>query len=434
MSSPTITQDTTRDAFVAQFQPVNGQEGVLPEAMQAQAKAALGELGIPTRKWEHWKYTNLKPLVNRSFTQTAAASLDSVDEYLIPGFDADRIVFVNGVFNEALSDLRANDGKVRVSPLSQLDAAGQEALATQAGKLMSAESDIFAALNAAYASEGVLIHLPKNTQLARPVHILHVTNHVGEATLATQHRHVFVVEAGSEAKVVESFHSQQAGPVLQNGVTEVFVEANAGVELVKLQIASDQTNLIDRTSVYQERDSRFSVYTVSFSGEIVRNDLHIQMRGKNGEANLMGLYLLSGSQHVDNRTLVDHAVPNCYSNELYKGILQDQANAAFSGLIHVHPHAQQTNAFQSNRNILLSENANVYTKPQLEIYADDVKCSHGATTGRMDEEALFYFQARGIPKDKARRMLINAFAMEVASKLSLEPVRDWLAERIENRF
>jgi Fe-S cluster assembly protein SufD len=398
-----------------------------------QALSALNTLRFPTRKTEDWKYTPLRKLEKRHFRLNTGKAVESIEPFLIPGLEADLLVFVNGRFDAALSRLELNQDVLTVSTFRDLEDEALAAFEAHFGKIVPAETDVFSALNTAYAHEGVFIHLKKSKVAAAPIHILHLSA-PGEEELGMQHRNLFVVEAQAEAKVLETQHSLQEGVSFRNSVTEIFLGANAGLEYIKIQRESDQATQIDRTEIRQEQDSRFSIYTLTFSGDIVRNNLRIRLNGENTETNLMGLYLLSGQQHVDNFTIVDHAKPHCYSNELYKGIMDEESTGVFSGRINVFQDAQKTNAYQSNRNIVLTDKANVYTKPQLEIYADDVKCSHGATTGRLEESAMFYLRSRGIKEAEARKMLVHAFAMEVVENINLEPVVEYVDQLITDRY
>lgn len=433
MASNTIATDTIKDQFIAHFRPMSSNGRNWGQTVRNQAEEALQTLNIPTTKWEAWKYTSVKPLVSEAYSQVADFRPESIEDFLIPNMEADILVFANGVFVPELSRVTHNRDTLTVQHLKGMDAEATVIFEQYFGQLVPSDTDIFAAINTAFAQEGVLVHVPAGKVAPTPIHIIHLADAQAE-NIAIQTRNLFVVEKGAEAKIVESFHTLSAGKTLRNAVTEIFVGANAGLEYIKLQTEGDSSSQIDRTEAKQGNDSRFAIHTITLSGDTVRNNLHIHLDGQHVESNLMGAYLLSGTQHVDNHTEVDHKLPNGYSNELYKGITTDQATAAFNGKIHVFKDAQKTNAFQSNRNILLSNEANVYTKPQLEIYADDVKCSHGATTGRLDEEALFYLKARGIKEADARILLIYAFATEVTDHISIEAVREYISGRIEQRY
>jgi Fe-S cluster assembly protein SufD len=419
-----------KEAFVAQFVtenlPAGGQE------VRKQAAESLNTLDLPTTRWEAWKYTSLRPVLAHTYQSPAPARLSDVDAFRIPDLDAHLLVFVNGHYAPELSSADAEKQGVIVSRLSALSTDEKALFEEHYGKVVAKGKDIFAALNTAYASEGVWVHVKKAKAADKPLHIMHL-GQIGEAA-AIQSRNLFVVEETAEVKIIESFHSTNQQASFRNHVTEIVVGANASCEYVKIQSEDPQAMMVDRTEIHQSTDSRMRTYTLSMHGAWIRNNLHFHLNGKNTESILNGLYMLDGEQHVDNHTTVDHLQPNCYSDELYKGILRDKATAAFRGKIHVHQPAQQTNAYQSNRNILLSDEASINTKPQLEIYADDVKCSHGATTGQIDEDALFYLQARGIPKEAAQKLMVYAFAAEVVEKISMEPVVAYIDELIEKRF
>ncbi|WNJ19550.1 Fe-S cluster assembly protein SufD [Pontibacter sp. G13] len=419
-------------AFVEQFRPASENGSTLAPSVRKAAEEALAGLSLPNRKTEAWKYTQLKSLPTRhlSFGQTASPKLE--DAWKIEGLEADTLVFVNGVYQPEQSSLSLNGDALTVGSIKGASGKIKEVFEAHVAKVAESDADIFTALNTAYAQHGVLIHLAKNQIANHPVHIIHIG--AGDQDLGVQTRNLFVLDANAEAKVVESFHTVEGTQQFVNEVTEISVGENAKLEYIKLQQEGDQASRVDRTEVHQDTYSKFSIFTFTFNGDIVRNNLFIHLNGEHTETHLMGAYLLSGTQHVDNFTQVHHKKPNCYSNELYKGIMHEQSTGVFNGKIHVYQDAQKTNAFQSNRNILLTDSANVFTKPQLEIYADDVKCSHGATTGRLDEEALFYLKARGIKEYDARMMLIHAFVMEVAEQISLEAVRDHLEQLVNDRY
>jgi len=403
------------------------------EVREAAASQAAG-LDFPGRKAEAWKYTRVSNWLKKPLAAAAAADLDSIAPYLVPGLEADVLVFVNGAYREDLSRLTYNGDALTLAPLSALAGASQEVFEAHFGQVMPADWDIFSAVNTAYAQEGVVAFIPRKTVLSHPVHIIHVSTGAVEALNGLQHRNLFVVGDMAEGKLLESFHSLDENGSLRIHGTEVMVGENAGLEHIRLQLENDKASFIDRTEAHQASNSRYHVYTLTFGGDLVRNSLVVRLKGTNTHTDMFGAYLLAGQQHVDNWTQIHHEQPNCFSNELYKGMVDDEASSSFTGKIHVYQPAQQTNAYQSNRNIVLSDRAQAYTKPQLEIYADDVKCSHGATTGRIEEEALFYLMARGIPEKKARMMMIHAFVMEVAENISLEPVKEMVDRLVEAKF
>ncbi|MCB0838195.1 MAG: Fe-S cluster assembly protein SufD [Bacteroidetes bacterium] len=434
MTNQTLTTNKSqKEKFLNPFTQLGKNGKGMELDIRAKAIEALKDHEIPTRKWEAWKYTDLKTIANRDYQFSGESSLDQITSFQIPDLEADQLVFINGVYQDQFSSLTYNQNLVTISPISELQGEDKSIFETHLGSLINGEEDIFSALNTAYAQEGVFIRVKRGKNAVKPIHIIHISQ-ASEQPLATQFRNLFLIEENSSVEVIESQHSVGEGVSFSNSVTEILVRKNAGVEYVKLQLESDQASQINSTVVYQEDDSRASVFTITMSGETVRNNLRMRLDGQNIESHLMGINLLSGSQHVDHHTEVHHLKPHCFSNELYKGIMSEMSTGVFNGKIHVYPDAQKTNAFQSNRNILLSDTANIYTKPQLEIYADDVKCSHGATTGRLDEEAMFYLRARGIKEYDARIMLIYAFAMEVVDNISIEPVRNFISSLIQNRF
>ena len=287
------------------------------------------------------------------------------------------------------------------------------------------------------AIDGAFIFIPEKTVIPQAIHILYLTDSV-DGNVITFPRNLTIASQFSQVLIVESYHSISNQISFTNAVTEIIAEENANVDYYKIQDENNASFQINNTQIKQERNSNVSSNTITLDGALVRNNLNYLINGEGCETHLFGLYLLNGKQHVDNHTLVDHAVPHCLSNELYKGIMKDQSSGVFNGRIMVRKDAQKTNAFQSNKNILLSDNAHVTTKPQLEIFADDVKCSHGATTGQLDQEALFYLRSRGIAKDKAMALLVHAFASDVIDKVKIDKLKinllHLISERLNHHF
>jgi len=395
------------------------------------------ELGFPTTKNEEWKYTNVLPITKidfRNSTPSDKFKLTQADikDFLICGSAATVLVFENGHFNEALSVF--NNLPKNAVAKSLASSLSDEAVKEHFGKYASIKTESFIALNTAFSYDGAFIHIPANTIVEQPIHLLYVSDARAEATVAYP-RNLIVAEKSSQVKIVESFHCIQSGNHnFTNSVTEIAVKENALVEFNKIQNETAEAFHINHTEAYLAKNSTFNINTITLGGEIVRNNLHIVLNDENGTAHLYGLYLLNGNQLVDNHTLVDHAKPNCYSNELYKGIIDDKAHGVFNGKIFVRQDAQKTNAYQSNKNILLSNDASMNAKPQLEIFADDVKCSHGATTGQIDEEALFYLRSRGIGEESARALLNTAFASDVINHITIDELRNNLANFLSSKL
>lgn len=395
------------------------------KVMREDALDIFNKLGFPTLRHEEWKYTNLKnisslPLKFGAAGSPASINKDHVNGFRIAGEDAVVIVFENGLYNAALSDKMPES----IDAINLADALGSEMVKDHLGQIASPHSESFVALNTAFINDGVFIHVQKDSTHTRPVHIMHISNS-GDAAQVTSMRNLVIAEPCSKITIIESYHSVDNNcRGLINTVTEIVVKENAFVEHVKAQLDADSMNQVNFTQVIQEKNSTFDTVTVTLSGQLVRNNLHIRLNGVNCTSHLFGLYILDGSQVVDNHTLVDHAKPNCFSNELYKGVIGGKASGVFNGKIFVREDAQKTNAYQSNKNILLTDDAQMNTKPQLEIFADDVKCTHGATTGQMDEEALFYLRARGIGEQSAKAMLNIAFASDVLNNIKNDILKE----------
>jgi Fe-S cluster assembly protein SufD len=288
----------------------------------------------------------------------------------------------------------------------------------------------FTALNTAFAREGLFLHVPADLILEEPLHILHVSDPQNKP-FQTHPRHLLVIEKNSQVKIIESHHSLSTGPLFHNSVAEIVLKEGSRLDLIKIQ---DDNLHSFRTQVYQEKQSSLNSIHFDLGGAIVRNNLTVTLNGENCESNLFGFYLTTGNQLIDNHTTIEHLKPQCQSNELYKGILSGKSRGVFGGTIYVERDAQKTNAFQSNKNLLLSPDADVNSKPQLKIFADDVKCTHGATIGQLDEKAIFYLQQRGISAEQAQNLLRLAFASEVVDKIPLDDTRRFVQEMIENRL
>ena len=435
MGNPALLkeQDHIKEAFIQRFQPAYANGNLLGSTIREKAKKSLEQLDFPTRKTEAWKYTRIKPLLTSTYTLGQSFSISNVDEYLIPGLAADVLVFLNGVYAPELSRIKLNEGHLHISPLSALTGTHAQSFEEQFGSIIDPHLDIFTAINTAFAKSGWWIQVPKGTVLPAPIQVLHLSKG-GDQPISMNLRNVIQVESGAQAQMVETYHSLDEAPTLRLSGTEIWVEPQGRLDLVRMQQEGHNASTIDYTTAQLSRDCHFGIHTYTLGGEIVRNNLRLSLEGKQIEAYLMGAYLLTGNTHVDNHTQVDHRMAHCMSNELYKGIMDDQSTGVFSGRINVFPDAQKTNAYQSNRNLLLTDTANIFTQPQLEIYADDVKCSHGATTGRLEEDAMFYLRARGIKEEEARKLLIHAFVGEVIEYLPMEEVRSYIEERIAQSF
>lgn len=384
-------------------------------------------LGFPTVKHEEWKYSNVASLINKAYeidqpSTITAADLDSLQ---IPNLSGNILYFVNGQYRADLSRIVSPASEVQIMSFREAITEQSEAVGAYFSRLADFQDNAFTALNTAFASDGVFIRVPDGKTVVEPIIMRFITD-ARQNSVAAQPRNLIIVGRNAEVKVVEAYRTLGNEASFTNAVTEVVVAREARVEYYKVQNDTDQSYHIGTTQVRQADNSLFYSTTVTLNGGFVRNNLNIVLDGEHCEAHMYGLYLPNGKQHIDNHTLVDHAKPNSYSNELYKGILEERATGVFNGKIFVRPDAQKTNAYQSCKNVVRSPDATMNTKPQLEIYADDVKCSHGTTTGQLNDEALFYMRSRGIPKEQAQTLLMYAFAEDVMNKIKIAPIREYL--------
>jgi Fe-S cluster assembly protein SufD len=399
--------------------------------LRSDAARIFEEQGFPTRKWEDYKYINPEAVLKKGFgfrtEMMRGVTANDINQFTLVK-DAIVAVIINGVYSAELSRVKNLPEGITITGIAEAVDSNKTA-SSHFGKYASPSADPFIALNTALNNGGVFIHIEKKTITTTPIQIVHISDN--EVASFFQPRNLIVAEEFSEAVVIESYES--IGPVksFTNAVTEVYVAPNAKLDHYRLQVESDIAQQMNTLNASVSGNSLYNTYTFTLGGSFVRNNLNVLFTEKNGEAHLYGLYPITGTQIVDNHTVVDHAVPNCMSNELYKGVVNEKATAVFNGKIFVRQDAQKTNAFQTNRNILLSDDATVNTKPQLEIYADDVKCSHGTSTGKVNEEAMFYLQARGIGKESARALLIRAFAEEVVDHVKIEELRNYIDSRID---
>lgn len=417
---------------------LNGVESVLPSLygdakLRREALEIFREKGIPSRKWEDYKYIHPEGLFRIGEFMANANPIREISKHdveemtIIPG--AAKLVVVNGEFKPELSTIGRLPEGVTVKSIA--DAVVSDAVAkTNYASQAKSQSDPFIAWNTALNKGGVFIHVAANAQCDVPLHIVHIA--CNEAASAFHPRNLIVAERDSKLEVLESFET--IGPVktLTNVVTEVIAGLNAHVDHYRLQVEGDGGHQVNTTYALAHKGSNYTTHTYSLSGAWVRNNLHIGFAEQHTESYLYGLYVLDKSRVCDNHSVVDHSLPNCVSNELYKGVMNGISTAVFNGKIFVRRDAQKTNAYQTNRNILLSDDATINTKPQLEIYADDVKCSHGTSTGRLDEDALFYLRARGIGEAAARKLLVRAFVEEVVDKVPNEAVKVYVENRLDD--
>jgi Fe-S cluster assembly protein SufD len=409
----------------------NGSAGSFINTKRKEAFAAFEKKGFPSVKNEEWKYTNLTQLLKQEYQVAAGTSLtkEDIKPFLYP-IEANILVMVNGAYVPELSTLLAPSEQLEVKELKDAEPALLEKYFAR--QTYSAQ-DALSLLNTAFAEKGLFVRILKNKALQHPVVIYNFCDSRQGNVLANP-RNLVIAEANAQATVLETFYTIGNNTSFTNVITEIVLKQDALVDYYKLQDDHEQSAHVGSTEILHEEKSISSSTTVTLGGAITRNNLNITLAAEYSEAYLNGLYLMQNNQHVDNHTIADHALPNCYSNELYKGVMDGSSTGVFNGKIFVKPDAQKTNAFQSNKNILLSKDASVNTKPQLEIFADDVKCSHGATTGQLDEAALFYLRARGIGEQQAKKLLLHAFANDVLEKIKFEPLKEILLNKIAQRL
>ncbi|MBU2940868.1 Fe-S cluster assembly protein SufD [Lacinutrix sp. C3R15] len=380
--------------------------------------------GFPSKKEEAWKYTSLNSILKHDYSvfpkQENAIEYSDVKKYFIHDIDTYKIVFIDGKYASHLSQTTHDGIDVCLMSAALNKPKYRLVIENYFNKVATKES--LTSLNTAFAQEGAYIHIPKNKLVNKPIQILHLSTG-SEIALMQQPRNLIVVDENSHVQIIERHQSLSDHPVLTNSVTEIFGNKRAIIDYYKIQNDNVNASLIDNTYVNQKRESHVSVHTFSFGGKLTRNNLNFYQNGEHMDSTLNGITIIGDKQHVDHNTLVHHIEPNCESHQDYKGIFNDSATGVFNGKVIVNKEAQKTNAFQSNNNILLSDKATINSKPQLEIFADDVKCSHGCTIGQLDESAMFYLRSRGIPQKEAKALLMYAFANNVLETVKIPELK-----------
>jgi Fe-S cluster assembly protein SufD len=398
----------------------------------------FAELGFPTLQQEDWRFTNVAPIAKlpfRPILQASAGGLtrEVISECTFGDLAASRLVFVNGHYAPDLSSPGPLPPGVTVGSLSAALSNSSGLIQSHLARYAQGEANPFVALNAAFFQDGGFVHLPPGRSLETPVHLLFIST--AEQSGATSHpRNLIIAEAGSELTLLESYVSLASAPTLTNAVTELVVGEGARVEHAKFQDESRSAFHLAAIHAHLGRNCKLMSHSIATGARLSRNNIRTTLAGEGVECVLNGLYLTRGDQLADHHMVVEHAQPHCNSHEYYNGILDGRSKGVFHGRILVRPAAQKTDAKQTNKNLLLSEDATVDTKPQLEIYADDVKCTHGATIGQLNEESIFYLRARGIGAETARRMLIHAFAGEIIERIRHTPARDKLDKLVWARL
>ncbi len=400
------------------------------ETIRKQAIRSIDANGFPHPKHEEWKYTDISNIADTFFSpihgktptlvwkELSTLGLDFKDSY--------PVIFLDGRYTPLFSDSIKPPKGISIENLQQAFAINPESVQKHLVRFSDTGGNIFTDLNTAFMNDGAFIHLSKNTVMTQPIQLVFISTSQNEPAVS-QPRNLIVLAEGAKASVVQRFISlNQSSDYLTNVVTEIYLDQHAQLEHLVIQEENLSTSHINTIRVQQNKQSRFVSQVFTLGGSLTRNNLDVELNAEDAECSLDGMFIGSGDQHIDNHTRVDHKKPSCTSRELYKGVLDSNARGVFNGKVYVHPDAQQTKAFQKNVNLLLSKNAEMDTKPQLEIYADDVSCSHGATVGQLDENAVFYLRSRGLDETMARELLIYSFAEEMIQKVRFEPLRDQL--------
>ena len=422
----------------------DGAPAPFPE-LRANARETFDTLGLPSTRDEAWKYTDLRAALKADYQLAEPATISEADleGTAIRGLDAARVVLVNGHLDRDLSDLSGLPDSVTVGSLRTAAREGGAVMADYFGMVADTSQSAFAALNAAFDLDGLFLHVPRSVAVERPIHVVHVVT--GDRPTFVQTRHLVALEENAQATVLETYHERggeaetlpaasSPAATFRNDLTEIVAGPNANLQHVRVQDEGGAATGVSLVHVQQERGSDVSTLAFTFSAGTVRNDTTMVPGGEGCQSTLGGLYICTEAQHVDTHTLVDHVAPGCQSNELFKGIIYDEGTGVFNGKVYVHREGQQTNAYQQSQGVVLSPKARHYSKPELEIYADDVKCSHGSTTGAIEAEHVFYLRSRGVSEADARAMLLYAFAHDVVEMVRSEPLRDHLDARIAERL
>ena len=428
---------SSKEWYLSNFKPfeekLNGQSKSFLHDIRKEALKQLAEIDFPTNKNEEWKYTNVSPILKHNFVPAVNSVLpeyskDQIKEFLFNAFDYHLLVFVNGIFSEELSEISELPNGVIVGSLKKIYEENPELIDGYINKLSKIDN-AFNALNTLYALDGLIAIVPDGMIIEKPIQVLYLNSSDKESVLSMP-RNLIVAGKNSQLSVIANYRGFNGKIYFSNIITEVFVDEYAIVDLCKVQNENLESYHIEKVQAYQKKNSVFNHYNINFGGAIVRNDINSVLDAENIETHYYGLYMANEKQHMDNHTFIDHTKPNCMSNEVYKGILDDHSRGVFNGKIIVRKDAQKTNAYQQNKTILLSKTATIDTKPQLEIFADDVKCSHGATVGHLDETSEFYIRSRGVPQELAKSMLIRAFANDVIETLKIEPLKEQINHMI----
>jgi Fe-S cluster assembly protein SufD len=430
-----------KDWYISNFgefeKRLNGGKENFIHQIRKDALSDFSRLDFPTTKDEEWKYTSIAPLLKYNFVPSVSdqkkISKDFIQSLLFNEMEHSLLIFINGRYSAENSILLNLPEGVIVGSIADEIKKKNEALLKHFGKYADHHNHIFTALSTAYTEDGAFVYVPEGKIVEEPIHVIFITDS-GSEKILTQPRNLFIAGKNSQVTIIEHYVGSEEQIYFTNAVTEIVADENSVLDHIKLQQESKSAFHIARMEVDQERNSNFSSHLISTGADLTRNDFNARFNAEGGECILNGLYMIDGTQLFDAHTLMDHAKPHCNSHEHYKGILSEKSRGVFNGKVIVRQDAQKTNAFQENNNILLSDQALVNTKPQLEIFADDVKCSHGATIGQMDDDAKFYLKSRGIGEEASKGILLHAFASDVISSIKIESIRNYAENLITEKF
>ncbi|MBI4445572.1 MAG: Fe-S cluster assembly protein SufD [Acidobacteria bacterium] len=435
-----IEVDRETEPYLASFAALEEQRRGEPRWVRWLRESAMERfmgLGFPTSRLEDWKFTSVSPITRMSFQlaphRANGLSVSELEQLSFLNLGRPCLTFIDGHYSPKLSTPGVAEAGVRMGSLADALQEGSSVAQEHLGRHALYTDQAFAALNTAFLHDGAFLEVPKGVVMRAPIHLLFLFT-AGGTPLVSHPRSLLLVGRESQVDIVESYVALGEGVYFTNAITELVLGENAIVNHYRLQRESPLSFHVATLQAEQGRASTLISHNISMGGALVRNEINSVLSGEGAECTLHGLYLATGLQHVDNHTVIDHARPHCSSREVYKGILDGQASAVFNGKIIVRKDAQKTDAKQTNKNLLLSDDATVNTKPQLEIYADDVKCTHGATIGQLNEEAVFYLRSRGISREEARKLLTYAFANEIVSRIQVAPIRSGLEELVPRQL
>jgi Fe-S cluster assembly protein SufD len=424
------------DNFSVQYDRVGTEYIKELSSLKKEALSNLKKHGIPYHKNEDYKYFNILRRLRREYsfvlTDVAGHDVDWIDSRLVKDTEGIHIVFINGVFSDGYSTYKPSLEGIEFLDLREIPKQRPDILNLFLEERQNINDDPYMDLNNAFPNAGFMMNITDQYSPG-PVYIYHFVTE-GQQDLLINHKGIIVLDKDSRADIIEIFYSETQYHYFRNYNSEIFTREGARLNYYVIQETGQDAVSINNINVYQTQNSLVNTFTFSLAGRHLRNNLNILLNEENCESHLFGLYFISNDDLIDNHTTVDHKKPHCFSNEYYKGIINDNGSGTFNGKIFVRPNAQKTNAFQSNKNLVLTESASINAKPQLEIWADDVKCSHGATTGQLDEEQLFYLQSRGLDKESAKALLLHAFAFEIIDKVELKYLRKYIGDKINLRL